>query len=75
MADQNYLLEMKDNVTSPNDFVVATIKIYIFTFVIATLQMIQALNLAKSKIEIIFMFVIFTLHETWLPYFLSIPCI
>jgi len=26
MANQIYLLEMKDNVTSPNDFVVATIK-------------------------------------------------
>jgi hypothetical protein len=26
MANQNYLLEMKNNVTSPNDFVVATIK-------------------------------------------------
>jgi hypothetical protein len=55
-------IEIKDNVAGPSYFVGAATKKKIFVFVNATLQMTQAPCLLKNKIEIIFMFVVFTLH-------------
>jgi hypothetical protein len=56
-------LEIKDNVTSPSHFIAIIVRKEIFAFVITTLQTTEAPCLLESKIESLFMSIIFTLHH------------
>jgi hypothetical protein len=59
------LTKMKENVTSPSNFVATTIKKEIFAFVMLQhYKRPKHCTLQKNKLKSFFMFVVFTLHQT-----------